>query len=282
VQVSGGQDACQAAIDAVDRILNSGLYQLAASFFANFGADNQAGPPGENIFVAKHLNQAGLGLTFVNRALHYRQFNPDPWNGFSALAQTYNAFDASDQRRQIFLVGQQYNVETGDSVCERSNIPCGAPGSTFLVFTPTINDATAATEGEGTRIYKWPADPNHAAQDNGNDFAFFRLGEMYLIKAEALNEQSAGSGAALTLVNTLRARAFEPDQPLAAIDRAALLRERLFELTAELKRRQDLIRHGRYIEAWEFKPAGTPKLTLLPIPQRQLDANPLLVQNPDY
>ena len=272
VSVSGGVDACQAAIDAVDRILNSGVYQLADTFFKNFRADNRVGP--ENIFVAKHLNVAGLGLTFVNRALHYRQFNPDPWNGFSALAQTYNAFDANDQRRRIFLVGPQVNVETGLPVNDRAG--------NLLVFSVTINDATKATEGEGARIYKWPADPNHVAEDNGNDFAFFRLAEMYLIKAEALNEQSPGSAAALALVNTLRARAFDPDQPLAAIDRAALLRERLFELTAELKRRQDLIRHGRYIEAWEFKTAGSPRLLLLPIPQRQMDANPLLVQNTDY
>jgi hypothetical protein len=75
---------------------------------------------------------------------------------------------------------------------------------------------------------------------------------------------------------------FNPAQPLAAIDRAALLQERLFELATEGKRRQDLIRHGRYIEAWEFKPAGTPNRILMPIPQTQLDANPLLVQNPGY
>ena len=272
VQVTGGADACQAAIDAADRILNSGVYQLADSFVKNFRHNNELSP--ENIFVAKHLNQPGLGLTFVQRALHYNQFSPSPWNGFSALAQTYNAFDANDQRRQIFLVGPQVNVETGQPATDRNNQP--------LVFTPTIIDATSATEGEGARIYKWPADPAHVAQENGNDFAYFRLGEMYLIKAEALNEQTPGSPAALLLVNTLRARAFNPPQPIAAVDRAALLQERLFELTAEGKRRQDLVRHGRYTEAWEFKTAGAPHLILMPIPQPQLDANPLLVQNPGY
>lgn len=274
VQVSGGVDACQAAINAADRIINSGQYSLAANWKSNFAADNQTSP--ENIMVVKFLNKTDVGLNFIMRSLHYNQLtNATPWNGHATLAQTYNAFDANDQRRQMWLAGPQTNVETGASVNDRSGNP--------LVFTTTINDATAATEGEGPRFYKYPADPNRPeGQTNGNDYVVFRLAEIYLIKAEALNEQSAGSAAALALVNTLRARVFEPDQPLAAIDRPALLRERLFELATEGKRRSDLIRHGHFIDAWEYKTAGTPNLILMPIPQGQLDANPLLVQNPGY
>jgi hypothetical protein len=274
VTVSGGVDACQAAIAAADRIINSGQYSLAANWRSNFTYDNQASP--ENIMVVKFLNKPDVGLTFIMRALHYNQLsNATPWNGFATLAQTYNAFDADDQRRQMWLAGPQTNVETGVPVNDRSGDP--------LVFTTTINDITAATEGEGPRFYKYPADPTRPeGQLNGNDYAVFRLAEIYLIKAEALNEQTPGSPAALTLVNTLRNRVFNPPEPLAAIDRAALLRERLFELATEGKRRQDLIRHGRFIEAWEFKAAGTANLILMPIPQTQLDANPLLVQNPGY
>jgi hypothetical protein len=274
VLVSGGVDACQAAIDAADRIINSGQYSLAANWRSNFTADNQLSP--ENIMVVKFLNRPDVGLNFIMRALHYNQLsNATPWNGFATLAQTYNAFDANDQRRQMWLAGPQNNVETGAPVNDRSGNP--------LVFTTTIGNVTAATEGEGPRFYKYPADPARPeGQLNGNDYAVFRLAEIHLIKAEALNEQTAGSAAGLTLVNTLRARVFTPAQPRAAIDRAALLQERLFELATEGKRRQDLIRHGRYIEAWEFKPAGTPNLILMPIPQSQLDANPLLVQNPGY
>jgi hypothetical protein len=274
VQVSGGVDACQAAIDAADRIINSGQYSLAANWASNFTADNQTSP--ENIFVVKFLPQPGLGLNFIMRALHYNQLsNATPWNGFATLAQTYNAFDANDQRRQMWLAGPQTNVETGAPVNDRAGNP--------LVFTTTINDITAATEGEGARVYKYPADPSRPAGElNGNDYAYFRLAEIYLIKAEALNEQTAGSAAALVLVNALRARVFNPPQPLVAIDRTALLNERLFELAAEARRRQDLIRHGLYDDPWEFKPQSAPTIILMPIPQSQLDANPLLVQNPGY
>ncbi|MEX2157638.1 MAG: RagB/SusD family nutrient uptake outer membrane protein [Gemmatimonadales bacterium] len=275
VTVSGGVDACQAAIDAADRIINSGQYSLAANWRSNFTADNQTSP--ENIMVVKFTNKPDVGLNFIMRALHYNQLtNATPWNGFATLAQTYNAFDADDQRRQMWLAGPQTNVETGVPVNDRQGNP--------LVFTTTIGDITAATEGEGVRYYKYPADPNRPeGQLNGNDYAHFRLAEIHLIKAEALNEQAPGSAAALLLVNTLRARVFNPPEPLVGpIDRAALLRERLFELATEGRRRQDLVRHGRYIEAWEFKAAGTPNLILMPIPQTQIDANPLLVQNPGY
>ena len=81
-------------------------------------------------------------------------------------------------------------------------------------------------------------------------------------------------------MNTLRARVFEPAQPLAAVDRSALLRERLFELADEAKRRQDLIRHGHWIVPGTTRRRGAADLILMPIPQAQMDANPLLVQNP--
>jgi hypothetical protein len=276
VQV-GATTACDAAIAAADRILNSGVYTLASDWGANFRHDNHLSP--ENILVVKHINRAGLGFRFLQATLHYNQFTPGPWNGFATLAEAYNAFDPNDQRRQIFLVGEQRHLETGALVNDRA----GAQ----LVFTPEIANATQASEGEGVRIAKWPPDPNHAGEDNGNDFPLFRLGEIYLIKAEALNELTPGDGAALQLLNDLRARVFEPDQPLAAVTRDAILSERLFELTAEIRRRQDLIRHGKYTQRWSLTMIGgkeqrEPHRVLLPIPQSQLDANPLLTQNAGY
>jgi hypothetical protein len=274
----GGQNACQAAIDAVDRIQNSPAgYSLASDWRSNFTADNAASP--ENILVVKFQNETGLGLNMLMRMLHYLQYTPSPWNGFAALAETYNAFDADDQRREIFLEGPQVDLDTGEPVCER---PGCAQGGVPLVFTVDIIDETQAGEGEGTRIIKFAPDPDRVAQEAGNDFTYFRLGGMLLIKAEALNELNPGSAVALQLLNDLRARVFEPDKPLAAIDRDVILQERLFELTNESTRRRDLIRHGRFTEAWSFKTAGPPHVVLMPIPQPQLDANPMLEQNLGY
>ena len=107
VLVSGGKDACQAAIDVADSIINSGVYQLAPAFTDNFSPDNATSP--ENIFVIKFAAADGLGFNMVMRTLHYNQFTPSPWNGFATLEQTYNAFDPLDRRRKMFLVDTQVN-----------------------------------------------------------------------------------------------------------------------------------------------------------------------------
>jgi hypothetical protein len=62
-----------------------------------------------------------------------------------------------------------------------------------------------------------------------------------------------------------------------------LLDERGRELYYEGWRRQDLIRFGKYLNAWQEKPAdsGTKNL-LFPIPANQLAVNPNLTQNPGY
>lgn len=285
--VGAGKDACQAAVDVADRILNSGVYSLATDWISNFEHDNYTSP--ENIFVMKNLNQADMGWVYIQRALHYNQFTPSPWNGFSIVADAYYKFDADDERTQIFLVGCQKNLETGEPVKDRQG--------NDLCFTPEIKDITAATEAEGVRMLKWPHDPNHVQQDNGNDFAFFRLAEIMLIRAEALNELGS-TAQAITQVNAVRARVFDPDEPLTDLGKEAnrqqILDERLFELTTETKRRQDLIRHGQFTREWgtaafgcekdcPFKKAETSgHRVLMPIPQNQIDSNPLLEQNPGY
>jgi hypothetical protein len=275
----------QDAITAADRIINSGNYSLASNWRQNFTADNYASP--EIIMAVKFTNVTDLGLNFLMRALHYSQFSPSPWNGFATLAETFNQFSSNDIRRQIFLFGLQYNVETGQPVKDRQGNP--------LVFDPSIGDETHATEGAGVRITKWPYDPNHVNQDNGNDYAHFRLGEIYLIKAEAQNELGQTAAAAATINATTRARAFpSAPQPLSpALSQAAMrdsiLAERLFELTAEGKRRQDLIRIGaeqggtnKYNLAWGYKAASPAYKILFPIPQNQIETNPLLKQNAGY
>ena len=46
--------------------------------------------------------------------------------------------------------------------------------------------------------------------------------------------------------------------------------------------RQDLIRFGKYLDAWWCKEAGPERELLLPIPEEMRGANPKLQQNPGY
>src|SRR5688500_7603041 len=224
----------QDAVTAADRILNSGKYSLAADFHANFRPDNHSSP--ENILVAKNLNRDGLGFEMFYRGMHYNSGASGAWNGFSTLADVYYAFDtlqvqtmpipgttrtanllrSNDKRHQIFLAGQHFNVDNGAAVNDRAGVP--------LFFTPEIRDARAAAENEGVRIYKWPADPSRSGSHHSNDYAYFRLGEIYLIKAEAQNELGQAA-AAITQLNQVRARAFDPDKPIAAGLSQAQVRE---------------------------------------------------------
>jgi starch-binding outer membrane protein, SusD/RagB family len=279
ITVSGGQDACLAADSAATRLLNSPNYRLADSFPQNFRADNNLSP--ENIFVVKFIAQDGLGLDYAMAILHYNQYGSlTPWNGFAVQAQTYNAFDSTDKRRRVVLIGRQHDVLSGALVNDRAGNP--------LIFTDTIHNIHSATEGEGGRVYKWPVDPAHVSWNSGNDYAWFRLGEIYLIKAEVENELGH-TGPALALLNSLRARRDTVAPPLITVNRSVVLKERLFELLGEGKRRQDLIRFGAYTTRVDDPSlsggktaAAADYYVLMPIPQTQVDANPLLAQNPGY
>jgi hypothetical protein len=285
-----GTQHWQDAFNSANAVITSGNYTLSTDantsctgagcgWRKNFTADNNTSP--EIIFAVKYIAVTDIGMNFLMRALHYNQYTGSeaPWNGFSTIADTYNAFDPVDRRTQIFLAGPQVNVVTGQPVLDRQGNP--------LIFDPNIPDVTAATEGQGVRIDKWPVDPNHVARNNGNDYAWFRLGEMYLIRAEAENELG-NTAAAIADINIVRARVFSPAKPLAAglsqqAVRDAVLTERLFEMTWEGKRRTDLIRMGKFTSGtWYAKTTSTPYKVLFPIPQTQIETNPQLKQNPGY
>jgi hypothetical protein len=269
----------QDAITAADRVINSGNYTLEPDWKKNFSPDNHDSK--ENIFYISNTDaNPGLGMNFPMRTLHYSQLivQGGPWNGFAAVAETYNAFDPADKRRQMFLVGPQVSFDTGLPVKDRGGNP--------LSFTVDILNEKAAAENEGARYNKFvpkPTVPDGSSQPN--NFPFFRLAEMYLIKAEAMNELGQ-TAAALTQVNIIRDRQFTPAKPLAGLSQAdardAIFRERWNELTGEAKRRTDLIRAGNYTGARRFKTADEPFKILFPIPQTQIATNQLLTQNPGY
>ena len=270
----------QDAIDAADRVINSGEYALEANWSKNFSPDNDNSK--ENIFYISNTDaQPDIGENFPMRTLHYNQLSVGggPWNGFATIADTYNAFDPADQRRNIFLVGQQYSFETGQAVNDRAGNP--------LIFTTTIADETAAAENEGVRYNKFvPKVGVPTGSSFPNNYPIFRLAEMYLIKAEALNELGQ-TPAAIDQVNIVRDRQFTPPKPLSAAmsqdqARTAIFNERLFELTGEGKRRTDMVRAGTYTAARAYKSASEAYKIVFPIPQTQLAANPMLVQNAGY
>lgn len=116
-----------------------------------------------------------------------------------------------------------------------------------------------------------------------------RLGEIYLMRAEAKLRNGDDAGA-LEDVNTLRAsRTARPAQTppaLTSIDLDVLFRESGFELYWEGFRRNYQIRFGKYEGTWTGKTDNDVRKRLFPIPQKAMDAasseKGFLVQNEGY
>lgn len=310
----------QEIITLGQQIVSGGHFSLTPNYFDNFGPDNAGFAPGvgtgvseENIFSTSNngtasnngLSPAGVDARWM-MTLHYNSYDAPGiyggagWNGFSTIADFYNAFDANDSRRGNtpypgvtnvsglkvgLLEGQQYN-EAGGMIQDRKG--------NNLVFSPTVAlvEANPATlEGDGIRVIKYPPDYSSGNYNGGvqhNQLIFFRYADVLLMIAEAQLRNNDPADA-LTIVNTLRvARGATPLTTLSLVntgnlyDGTTLLAERQKEMYWESWRRQDLIRFGVFLKPWALKTADDPKYLLFPIPATQLVANPNLKQNPGY
>lgn len=121
------------------------------------------------------------------------------------------------------------------------------------------------------------------------DLVLIRLGEIYLMRAEAKLRNGDNAGA-LADINTLRtsrnARPEQTPEALTSIDLDVLFRESGFELYWEGLRRNYQIRFGKYEGNWTGKTDGDVNKRLFPIPQQAIDGasseEGFLVQNPGY
>lgn len=245
-------------------------YSLEDEYFNNF--KNTAAT--EVIFTTAEGNPSNRWFM----TLHYNQ-NPSGWNGFTTLADFYNKFDDSDERRGAppkldgsefagigrgFLIGPQFNADGSPLIDIRTQVQ--------LSFTPDVPLSGAATN-KGIRVIKY-----HPA-DNGQ-YILLRYADVYLMKAEAIMRGGTGTPSALEMVNALRLKRNAP--ALTSLDEATFLDERGRELYWEGIRRVDQIRFGTFNTTWTEKSNTEEFRVLFPIPQQALDSNPNLKPNPGY
>ncbi|MFN3488076.1 MAG: RagB/SusD family nutrient uptake outer membrane protein [Emticicia sp.] len=113
--------------------------------------------------------------------------------------------------------------------------------------------------------------------DQYGDVPVARLAEMYLIRAEANQRLNTVIGATpLADINRIRARAGA--RALTTVDLNAILIERKLELAFEGHQVHDAKRLKRNIGTLTF----SDNKLVVPIPQREIDTNKSLVQNPGY
>lgn len=136
----------------------------------------------------------------------------------------------------------------------------------------------------------WSVAKYGTADEDNNNIVVFRLGEMYLIRAEARAQQNnlVGEGSAASDINILRTRANAPTLSGITTRQQMLLtieNERLYELAYEGSRWYDLVRTERAGTVMRaYTPNWKDAYLRWPVPLREIQNNPALAgnQNPGY
>ncbi len=151
------------------------------------------------------------------------------------------------------------------------------------------NEGSLHNTGHRFSKYQFSRTATDCCSRSSVDIVLVRLGEVYLMRAEAKLRKGDNAGA-LADINTLRtsrnARPAQTPAPLTSIDLDILFRESGFELYWEGLRRVYQIRFGKYEDSWTEKTDSDVNKRLFPIPQRAIDGASniagFLVQNPGY
>jgi hypothetical protein len=183
------------------------------------------------------------------------------WYGYSMPWEFFDKFEANDLRLNT-IIYQYARVSGKDTtIVTRDN---GLRGAIPLKYT--------SISGPGP---EYPI-----------DWVVFRYAEVLLSVAEAINEQR-GPDEAYQYVNAVRERAGVSDW--SGMTQAefgdAILDERGRELFGEGVRRQDLIRHGKFIQYALDRGItnAEPRDVLFPIPQEVItESNGIVAQNEGY
>ena len=296
-EVYTGTPMWQEAKDACERIFTMG-YSLCPNYADLFRGDNGENPDVLNEVIfgvaydaeqtqsyggTSYLTLASIAATDVSSTQMINGVN-NGWGGIRVPYEyvekyfnvrnadyTTGTYDVNDKRGEMFYIkGRSESMENalyvflnGWSFLKFNNIPHDMDNDSFL--------ATAASKAY-----------------SDIDFPMIRLGEIYLIYAEAcMNLGQANT--ALPKLQELSSRAGV--QAPTSITTDFLLEERARELMWEGHRRTDLIRYGKFTSSsflWTYKGGSfsgqgfDDYMKIFAIPASELAANPELHQNPGY
>jgi len=202
-----------------------------------------------------------------------------------------NLYAANDDRGSAFAFRYYYLINNPSGIPTGTNPRTGQPyklGDT-LFLNSTSNETLSQANWPSTRKwdYAQPA-PLDIVDREYNDQVFLRVGETYMVLAEACLGLSDPQGAA-DAINVLRARAHATAVTAGQMTIDFILDERSRELFSEEDRRYALTRTGKWLQRTTlYNKIAAPNVaardTLLPIPQDVIDANltRTMPQNPGY
>jgi len=296
-EVYTGTPMWQEAKDACEDIFTMG-YSLCPEYADLFRGDNGENPEALNEVLfgisydaeqtqsyggTSYLTLAAIAATDVSSTQMINGVN-NGWGGirvpyeyvekyFNVRNADYSAgtYDVNDKRGRMFYIkgrsesmdGALYVFLNGWSCMKFNNIPHNMDQDSYL-------------ETAASKAY------------SDIDFPMIRLGEIYLIYAEAcMNLGQANT--ALPKVQELAARAGVTAP--TSITQEWLIEERARELMWEGHRRTDLIRYGKFTSSsflWTYKGGSfsgqgfDDHMKIFAIPASELASNPELHQNPGY
>ena len=247
-----------AAVSNAERVINAG-YTLVNDYQQIYRLENNS----ESIFEVQTEDDVRCGLTdnWTNIQAVRGQWG---WGLNTPSEDLNNAYEAGDTRREGTILYKGETTPQGDKVTDFAS----NPRYNQKAYQPTSIPITCG------------ADPKEVNRK------VLRLGEIYLIHAEACNETSQPDKALISL-NLVRARAglgpvTNKDQNQL---RDIIWKERRVEMAMEEDRFFDLVRQGR--AGTVLRAAGKQfvdgKNEVFPIPQNQITlSGGRLTQNPGY
>lgn len=242
--------------------------------------------------------------------------------GYSLLEDYTHLFDGNHYNNEESILEVQFLGAQEGNWAPQMHLPPSISGDGWRKFVTPSHDLINAFDGEGDLIrknatvlfesvswvdeywgnstgfeipfaYKWKNASGWASADRQY---IFRLGDIILLKAEALNELDRPEDAAEE-VNKIRNRVNLADLPNGLDQEAmriAILKERRLELAQEAQRWDDLRRFGKAVEVMnnlneiDLRTGSATDYNfveddlLLPIPQQERNRNPSLGQNDGY
>ena len=274
-------------------MLSASGYRLSYIYEDNFSVFNESSR--ENIFTIP-MDKTIFSNIFDNvaRSCHYNHGSAlgfGALNGFAATVSTVKTFGYRTKD-----VDPRYYMNFYSDTIHVDGVPVKLDDGELLAYYPLeIKLDVSGSPYEktaGARMYKYQNDETKAQR---NDIVLFRFADALLMKAEALYRNGKNG---LAFLNEVRERVGA--SPIKSIDDyispvtgkkatvkgQCILDERLRELVWEGWRRQDLIRFGLFHQAYDQRPQLPGEqngyTTVFPIPQKALDLNHNLTQNPGY
>jgi hypothetical protein len=249
------QQQWQKAADKSAQVINGVYgYDLFANFQDVFNVATENGK--EHIFsIQFKSNAGGRGNSMAQRSTPNNIPGISGDNADMPNAGVYNLYSANDKRRDVTFY---------------TSLVSPVDGKTYT-FPPLFGK------------YRDPAVLSTPAE-SGVDVPLIRFAEVLLINAEALNEINGPVTEAYNAINRVRVRAgLDSLRDLTQAQfRDSVYFERRLELMNEYQRWFDLVRTHRMVDELhaQGKPNASEKFYLYPIPQREIDLNPALTQNP--